>query len=423
MEKRIRFLILSLIGLLLFVIGYAFYILNSKEVLKKQYVQERSTLTKENEELTKKINGVLQEKKNLDTRFQETKTQLDKITGEQQELQGKYDLLVKQNKELEDKIKSMPKAESQPAHAQEFPAPAGQEAYWGNILKAKADLEVQLQELSGKLKETAIEQDKLRQEKGMLTLEMNNVNRENQDLKRQLEFTKKEMSSKLGHNQLMLDSLASDVVREKTDKLSIQESMQPLRQENSLLRRQVKFLSSRKIILEKKIADLEEKHNLLQKKLSEMEAFVKEKNATLDTLTQKVEEATTAPAAEEAASSVPAAATPQKAAAPHPAAQKPEEAASTESVELPPIIVRPAQETAPQATEALAGKVIAVNREHNFIVIDLGEDSGIKVGDVFQVYKAAQAIATVQVIQLRRSIAACDIKKEVLPVKIGDVVK
>jgi septal ring factor EnvC (AmiA/AmiB activator) len=418
MEKRIRFLILSLIGLLLFVIGYAFYILNSKEVLKRQYVQERSTLTKENEELTKKVNGVLQEKKNLDTRFQETKAQLDKINGEQQELQGRYDLLVKQNKELEEKIKSMPKAEPGSANPQEFSAPAGQEAYWGNILKTKADLEVQLQELRGKLKETAIEQDKLRQEKGMLTLEMNNVNRENQDLKRQLEFTKKEMSSKLGHNQLMLDSLASDVVREKTDKLNIQESMQPLRQENSLLRRQVKFLSGRKIILEKKIAGLEEKHNLLQKKLSEMEVFVKEKNATLDDLTQKVEAATAA-SAPETVSSAPAATAPHSAATP----QKPAEVLSTESVELPPIIVRPSQETVSQATESLAAKVIAVNREHNFVVIDLGEDSGIKVGDVFQVYKGGQAIATVQVMQLRRSIAACDIKKEVFPVKIGDVVK
>jgi hypothetical protein len=418
MEKRIRFLILSLIGLLLFVIGYAFYILNSKEVLKRQYVQERSTLTKENEELTKKVNGVLQEKKNLDTRFQETKAQLDKINGEQQELQGRYDLLVKQNKELEEKIKSMPKAEPGSANPQEFSAPAGQEAYWGNILKTKADLEVQLQELRGKLKETAIEQDKLRQEKGMLTLEMNNVNRENQDLKRQLEFTKKEMSSKLGHNQLILDSLASDVVREKTDKLNIQESMQPLRQENSLLRRQVKFLSGRKIILEKKIAGLEEKHNLLQKKLSEMEVFVKEKNATLDDLTQKVEAATAA-SAPETVSSAPAATAPHSAATP----QKPAEVLSTESVELPPIIVRPSQETVSQATESLAAKVIAVNREHNFVVIDLGEDSGIKVGDVFQVYKGGQAIATVQVMQLRRSIAACDIKKEVFPVKIGDVVK
>ncbi len=416
MEKRIRFLILSLIGLLLFVIGYAFYILNSKEVLKKQYVQERNTLTKENEELTKKVNGVLQEKKNLDTRFQETKAQLDKITGEQQELQGSYDLLVKQNKDLEEKIKSMPKAESGSAHPQEFPAPAGQEAYWGNILKTKTDLEVQLQELRGRLKETAIEQDKLRQEKGMLTLEMNNVNRENQDLKRQLEFTKKEMTSKLGHNQLMLDSLASDVVREKTDKLNIQESLQPLRQENSLLRRQVKFLSGRKIVLEKKIADLEEKHNFLQKKLSEMEVFVKEKNATLDDLTQKVEAATAAPAPE-AVSDVSAAAAPQN------AAQKPPEVLSTESVELPPIIVRPSQEAMSQATESLAAKVIAVNREHNFVVIDLGEDSGIKVGDVFQVYKGGQVIATVQVMQLRRSIAACDIKKEVFPVKIGDIVK
>ena len=69
------------------------------------------------------------------------------------------------------------------------------------------------------------------------------------------------------------------------------------------------------------------------------------------------------------------------------------------------------------------GKVLAVNKDNNFIVIDMGESSGVKVGDSFQVFREGQSIAAIEAIQVRRDIAACDIRRQNAMPKIGDMVQ
>jgi hypothetical protein len=170
-------------------------------------------------------------------------------------------------------------------------------------------------------------------------------------------------------------------------------------QENTLLRRQLKYLNSRRSIMQRRIAEMETENGKLRKRLSEMDVFLKEKNLTL---------------AEGAAGKT-------EAAAPEEGRESAPERA--ESVELPPIIVRPPSEAPPEPGQALVGKVLAVNRDHNFVVIDLGEDAGLRVGDTFRVYRDSKVVANIQIIQARKTISACDIRKETVPVKVGDIVK
>jgi hypothetical protein len=66
---------------------------------------------------------------------------------------------------------------------------------------------------------------------------------------------------------------------------------------------------------------------------------------------------------------------------------------------------------------------MAVNRDNNFVIIDLGEETGINVGNSFQVYRDGKSIANIEAIQVRSDMAACDIKKETRPIKVGDIVK
>jgi hypothetical protein len=72
---------------------------------------------------------------------------------------------------------------------------------------------------------------------------------------------------------------------------------------------------------------------------------------------------------------------------------------------------------------ALVGKILAINRDNNFVVIDLGTSVGIKPGDKFQVYRDDSVIANLEVIQTREKISACDIKRETSPIKVGDGIK
>lgn len=121
----------------------------------------------------------------------------------------------------------------------------------------------------------------------------------------------------------------------------------------------------------------------------------------------------------------------------------------TGAVELPPIIVKAEAQPQPSRTSgeiegpkvsistqtseikpsiqpktSIEGKIISVNEENNFVVINLGEEDGLKLGMDFEVYRGDKRIGNLEVIEMRSRIAACDIKdiKERQEIKVGDVV-
>lgn len=61
-----------------------------------------------------------------------------------------------------------------------------------------------------------------------------------------------------------------------------------------------------------------------------------------------------------------------------------------EGVELKKIVVKP-------RNYKLSGTVLAVNKEFNFVVIDLGLEEGIKAGDEFLIYHDSQEIGKIRV--------------------------
>jgi septal ring factor EnvC (AmiA/AmiB activator) len=93
-----------------------------------------------------------------------------------------------------------------------------------------------------------------------------------------------------------------------------------------------------------------------------------------------------------------------------------------DAVQLPPISVPPQAQLYLDEAAPRIGKVVALNKENNFVVINLGANSGIKPGDSFTVRRGRNSIATVNVIQARNSVAACDIVSQALPVRIGDLI-
>lgn len=94
-------------------------------------------------------------------------------------------------------------------------------------------------------------------------------------------------------------------------------------------------------------------------------------------------------------------------------------------VQLQPIVVKADEEKGPASKASrTAGQVLAINEENNFIIVDMGEADGMKVGQSLTVYRNSQKIAAIEVIQTRKEISAADIKN-VTPgakIKIGDMV-
>lgn len=400
MDQKTKFILIGLIGLSLIFSFLFMQTLNSKQVISK----ERDELRKENVSLGAKLKKIESALSDYENKIGILNADLDKASKAKQELERKYELVNKEKGALLERLKSKQEEASSfvSASALAPQPPPDTDAYWAGILKAKTDLELQLSTLRSELKSTQINNEQLQREKGSLDLELNNIKREKEDLKRQIEY-----------NQKIMDSIAQELVRERNDKINIQESLKPIKNENYVLMRQLKSLNARKINLDKKLQGLMEDKSSMERRFTEMETMLTDKLSQINSLKEEIDKIRLS--VKSNSSSV------------H--ADKKETSRHEESVELSPIVVRPQsvgggeEDTAVDTERSAQGRVLAINKDSNFVIIDLGEDAGIRLGNNFKVYKDSKPIAEIEVIQLRKSIAACDIKNEIEPIKIGDSVR
>lgn len=346
-------------------------------------VREANDLKSENSVLMNKVNQLENDLRGNQGKINDLKDERDKGLEALESLQRKYEQAIKSRDEVVEKMKKQSQVVSQP----QIVAPESNDAYWGQILKAKTDLELQLSSIRTDLRSLQIANESLQREKSVLEMDVNSLRNEKKDLLRQLDY-----------NQKLLDSMAQEVVREKNDKTGIQDSLKTLKNDNDILSRQLKSLNSRKNILDQKVQSLQDGKTTVEKRLNEMDLMLTDKISQIDSLKNELDALKSGKAV---------ASDNQK----------------KESVELPAIVVKSSPATQKASLQEFPGKILAVNTDNNFVVIDLGSASGVKAGDVFNVYRLGKSIGTISVIQTRDNISACDIKKMTAALKIGDKVK
>jgi septal ring factor EnvC (AmiA/AmiB activator) len=380
MEQKAKFIILGLVIVSLVSFVITLQMMSSRKAL-EEAKEEAERQTQALEEKNKALDTALQQKKKENDGLTQ---KIDEITQEKDELQTKYFQLESERTKLADEIKFL---KTQPVQVSQQPQAAeGTDTYWAGILKSKLDLELQLEKVREQLKDLNISNEQLKRQGLTFDLELKNVKRERDDLQRGVEYSQK-----------MVDSLSADLVREKKDKINIQDTLRLIRSENSTLRQQLQGLSSRKVGLERQLQSLEKEKQDLEHKLVQMETVLTDQVANMNVLRDQLD-----------------------------VVRKtvPRGSSSVEpSVELPPIIVQPQGQGLGQRQDAALGEVLAVNKENNFVVIDLGESAGLKLGDRLNVYRQDKIIAVVKVIRTRKTISACDIERELLPIITGDLVK
>ncbi len=269
--------------------------------------------------------------------------------------------------------------------------------------------------LARKIEEIAKERKQLQEKVNTLSKDLDKTDQEKQDIQKQYESIIKErdeLVEKLKalqriNGQLRDDS--SNLIREQQRlRQSLEDNLSPLRNENAELKQQLDNLNGLKSKLETELGQLKGEKSDLERKLNEIDSFLEQRLTEPKYLSLK-----------EQLDAIRSGGTPGTQTA------QPE----NESVELPPIVVRPqAQAETPtwpkkSASVNPTGKVLEVNKEDKFVIIDLGQEVGTKLGDTFKVYKQGNPIATVEAVQVRQSIAACDIKEEIMPIEAGDIVR
>ena len=396
MQNKIKFIIIAVAAALLISI-----VTNIQTYMaKKEVERQRDTLKDENAALQKKIDKAMEDNKRLDSKLSLLTKDYEKLTADmgvvaaaKEDLQKQLDIVRKEKDELAEKIKTLSSEEVGLVKPSAVNAMA--DSYWAGILKKKADLELQVENLKNELNKIRLSSAQLQTEKGDLELEVNNYTRQNDDLKRQIEY--------IGSNQKSIDGLTQDLVREKNDKFQIQNQFSLVKGENNLLRRQLKSMGKRNISLEKRIVELQGKNKNIEDSFAKVESLLKEQMLKMSNLKGQLEV--------------------EKDAVQNAGAEEGRKTSGSDSVELPPIVVSPRNDAGQLGSVTVLGKVISLDRENNFAIVDLGENAGIKKGDTFQVFRDNRPIADITVMEVRHNISACDIKKETTPIAVGDKVK
>ncbi|MCF7916701.1 MAG: hypothetical protein K9L61_02895 [Candidatus Omnitrophica bacterium] len=362
-------------------VAYNFYTQNVQLAENNQELKQiNSSLQQENSNLEQRYQRTSQENRQLNQRLQTVNQQLSQIEQERSDLRQKYQQASQERDMLAEKLKQQP----QGVQTSSRPAPSGKgDDYWADFVQQKAELEARLDNLRSEILDTQSQVAQLKKENKELSLQVDQVEKEKERLEQEIKT-----------KQRALRVMSMDLVAEREDRGQAVSEVKKLRNENTSLKRELIVANQQKSNLQDKLRQTLEKKNTMEDKLASAENILKEKSLAfreLQTdLTQTIREGKQAVVGE------------------------------SSSVELPPIVVKPES----PGLVGLRGEIIAVNPEERFVVLDLGEASGINPGVLLKVMRGDREIATLEVIETRQNISAADIKESLggFNIKEGDVV-
>jgi chromosome segregation ATPase len=400
MQDKIKYVLMALVGFAM-LFGIVFLVLKVKSL-----EREGKELQGQNTNLNQQVATITADNANLEKKIGSLTKDLEAASTQRTEIQSKFDLLVQERDALINQIKAeKERAEKESVPVKQTAVPSGMEdSYFANILKQKADLEVKLSMMRDTFKELKAANDQLVLEKNNLALEANTLSRDSQDIQRTSEY-----------NQKMVDALTRELAGEKTNNLELAKRLKAIKAENRQLRQQIQSLGERRLSLEKRLTDTQNKNAGLESSLASMELYVKQQMFKMDDIKNQMQDVR---GGDKPVSN-------RGTAGAQPSYQQSTAAGQRrEAIQLPPIVVRPQQNASPdQPTLGNQSKIISIDKENNFVVVNAGQANNLKIGDTFQVSRDGQNIGTVEVIQARERIAACDIKEEKTPLRVGDLIR
>ena len=98
----------------------------------------------------------------------------------------------------------------------------------------------------------------------------------------------------------------------------------------------------------------------------------------------------------------------------------PFQSSAGQAIELPPIVVQKGQAW---SGTGLRARVLEVNAQHRFVVLDKGIEDGIRVGTTFSVLRGGVPVGAVVAVRIRPRLTACDVipSRSPEPLQVGDL--
>ncbi|MBF0532026.1 MAG: hypothetical protein HQL23_02895 [Candidatus Omnitrophica bacterium] len=374
--------------------------------IRKQKDDQEQQFNEAQSDYDKKLNALEADKRDALAKAETITKDKERVQSQIDNLRKERDRLVKELKEAKDNPMVVYKEKIQEAQtaaassaAGATPAPAAaltggmnvnNEEYWATVLRDKAALEVELQNLKGQLSQNQIDIVELRRLGDEYKVKID-----------QFANAKKDVERELIYKTETINNLALELARTKNERKFVIDNFDKVNKENGELRNQLQALVGTKGALEKTIVKLSKDKSDVEHKLGQTDALVQSK---IDEIWAIKESLDTAFQSSKAAQN-----------------------ATAKPVELPPIVVT-GNSQAPSFNPGVTkpgfnGKVVSINKENNFVIVDIGESAGIKTGDSLSVYRDQQYIARLEVIQVRKDISAADIKDQWTPIQAGDAIR
>lgn len=256
-----------------------------------------------------------------------------------------------------------------------------------------------------------------------LQQELAGLQTDRQDLEARLNDARKELVStttELGRLRAAVAEVQGRYDGLASEKVQVEARVAALTRERDTAQEQAHRLEEDKLDLERVSARLRDRFALLdrdyQRLLQRLEVVERERvmAATLPNaaVARPGSQATPTPPA----SQMSAASTAQAAAVAAPPAST-----HSQTVELPPIVVRKDQAG---VASAVQGRVVELNEAHQFVVVDKGSQDGILLGMTLDIVRGTARVGRVRVVRVRPQMSACDIIRSdtVGPLQVGDAV-
>lgn len=377
-HKIILYSFLSIIGSVSLISAVWLSVENRK--IYQVYLEERQKWLKTNRELEYELDKLNEKMRKLKQKYDLAQIKLKEIEALRAEAEEKITILSQENQKLKVEVSRLVKERRQPPRLRSKNSSG--DAFWSNILREKMNLELKLNSYERLIAKKNRELERMEEEKIKV----------NQALQEILE-KKIELEQELESMKTTFNGLIKDIEQEKKEKLIYIKKVEEMQKEKALLESRIEIMEEEKKELAKKIQELKDKLKLAEqdkkkwaKRIAYVNQILEDKMIELDRLKLDLELAI-------------------------------KKIKTFSYVELPRIKVR--------ANSLAEGKVIHVDPDNKFIIIDKGRKDGIIRGMKFLIYRNDNIVGKAEIEEVREATSAAHIILDLPDRKIAkeDVVK
>jgi len=377
MSDSVKTMIYSLCGTLLSVsIISAVWLGMENRRIYSRYTEEKALWYQKNRELEFNLDKFQSEVEGIKSKLNEyqaslarlkedkllSENNLKELANENQRLREKITRLVRKNDELKIRLEKNRKTRSEDGK---------DDSFWSNLLREKANLELRLNSMNRLLERKDVEIARFEQEKEKLKQIVDDLLDKKADLESKFQGTKK-----------IVSSLSESLEQEKKEKIAYIEQIEKMTKDKDALRLKLEQVRGRKREIEKTIQELQTN---VEKEKKEKEAFSQKLGYINRVLEDEMLEITKLK---------------QDLATALENIKKLSYNSDNGAVKLPRIEIKDA---------LLKGKVISINKDQNFVIIDIGKRDGVQVGMEFSIYRDDALIAKLKVIDVREVTSAAKV--------------